>query len=143
MRDPASERFRRIPELFAEIVDIFNEAMQADVLVNEANSGAQAGESSRLLRTEEHARDLEGFTRARPSLMKETVLIDFDGRQIWPPRSSVGAAYAAMMSPVEHRQYEGEASGNWWQRGQQVNVRQGQEMQRIEKEKNEFYSGQR
>ena len=43
IRDAASERFRRIEALQQEIVDIYNEALQADALVAEANSDAPAG----------------------------------------------------------------------------------------------------
>ena len=40
IRDAASERFRRIEAIQQEIVDIYNEALQTDALVGEANSDA-------------------------------------------------------------------------------------------------------
>ena len=71
-RDAASERFARLEGLINEFVATFVEAMQADALVSQANSDAPAGENSRLLKTEEHCRNLEmRFTRSQVSLMKE------------------------------------------------------------------------
>ena len=142
IRDAASARFRRIEALQQEMVDIYNEALQADALVDEANSDAPAGEANRLLKTEEHCRNLEdGFTCSQVSLMKETVLYDFNGNQIWPPRSSVGAAYAAMMAPVDHRQYPGDASNEWWMRGQQVNEARAQKEQEQLVQRDDFHNG--
>jgi hypothetical protein len=142
VRDAASEQFRRIEALQQEMVDIYNEALRADALVAEANSNAPAGENSRLLKTEEHARRLEdGFTRARPSLLKETVLIGFDGQQLWPPRSSVGAAYAAMMTHADHRQYPGDASSEWWRRGERVEAARAQKEQEQLAQRDDFYNG--
>ena len=43
-RDAASARFSRIEALQQEMVDIYCEALQADQLVNDANSDAPAGE---------------------------------------------------------------------------------------------------
>ena len=125
------------------MVDIYCEALQADQLVNDANSDAPAGEKSRLLRTEEHARGLggDGFTRSKPSLVKETVLYGFDGQQIWPPRSSIASAYAAMTAPVEHRRYAGEASNEWWMRGRQVEEAKARQDQRSEQGRDDFYNG--
>jgi hypothetical protein len=142
-RDTASARFSRIEALQQEMVDIYCEALQADQLVSDANSDAPAGEKSRLLRTEEHARGLEdGFTRSKPSLMKETVLYDFrTGDQIWPPRSSIASAYAAMTAPVEHRRYAGEASNEWWMRGRQVEEAKARQDQRSEQGRDDFYNG--
>ena len=140
VRDAASERFRRVESLFEEIVNIYNEATRADVLVDEANSGSPAGENSRLLKTEEHARNLDGFTRARPSLMKETVLFGLDGSQLWPPRTSVGAAYAAMMAPADHRHYPGDASSEWWMRGQRVDEARARREQEQLAQRDDFYN---
>ena len=144
-RDAASARFSRIEALQQEMVDIYNEALQADQLVNEANSDAPAGENSRLLKTEEHARGLEdGFTRSKPSLVKETVLYDFHtGDQIWPPRSSIASAYAATMTPTDYRRYAGDASSQWWMRGKQVDEAKARQEQRLDQERQAFYDGKR
>ena len=117
-RDAASERFSRLEALISEILATFVEAMQADALVNEANSDAPAGEKRRLLRTEEHCRGLEdGFTRSNPSIMKETVLVGFDGQQVWPIKERIDPAVYGI---VDGRRFAGDASGDWWLRGQQM-----------------------
>jgi phage protein D len=141
-RDAASARFKRVEELQDEIIDIYCEAFTADELVDLANSDAPAGEKTRLLRTEEHCRGLEnGFTRSHVSLMKETVLYDFNGNQIWPPRTSVAAAYAAMTAPADRRRYLGDASNEWWRRGQQVDEARIREDQRLNQQRDDFYDG--
>lgn len=142
-RDAASERFSRLEGLINELVATFVEAMQADQLVNEANGDAPGSENERLLRTEEHARGLpDGFTRSNPSLMKTTMLLDFNtGDQIWPPRSSVGAAYAAMTTPADHRRYAGDASSEWWMRGKQVDEARARREQEQLVQRDDFYNG--
>jgi hypothetical protein len=142
-RDAASERFSRLEGLINELVATFVEAMQADQLVNEANGDAPSSENERLLRTEEHARGLpDGFTRSNPSLMKTTMLLDFNtGDQIWPPRSSVGAAYAAMTTPADHRRYAGDASSEWWMRGKQVDEARARREQEQLVQRDDFYNG--
>jgi hypothetical protein len=138
-RDAASEQFCRIEALQQEMISIYNQAIAADRLVADANSGAPSGVDTRLLKTEEHARNLDGFTAGKVSLMKETVLYNFNGDQIWPPRSSIGAAYAAMMSPADPRSYPGDASAEWWKRGEAVGARQRDREQQIQHDKREFY----
>jgi hypothetical protein len=143
-RDAASARFGRIEALQNEMIDIFNQALAADRLVNDANSDAPAGENRRLPKTEEHARGLDGFTREKVSLIKETVLYDVNsGEQRWPPRSSVGAAYAGMVSPYDQRRYPGDASNEWWRRGQLVDEARDQQEQRSDQERQAFYDGKR
>jgi hypothetical protein len=137
-RDAASARFGRIEALQNKMIDIFNQALAADQLVDQANSDAPAGEGTRLLRTEEHCKGLEDG-RSHVSLLKETTLFDFNGNQSWPPRTSIASAYAAMSAPMDHRRYMGDASNEWWRRGQLVDEARDQQEQRLDHERDDFY----
>lgn len=78
------------------------------------NVSAPAGEPRRLVGPELAARNLEGFSTADPSILRELKLPDFEHsvRMAWPPpRTSMGAAaFAATMVPVSDRRF----SGEWW-----------------------------
>jgi hypothetical protein len=138
-RDAASARFARVEALINEIVATFAEAMQADQLVNEANGDSPVGEKSRLLRTEEHARGLDdGFPSHKPSLMKETVLYDFNGNQVWPIRARIDPAVYGI---ADYRRYPGDASSEWWKKSQQVEAQQTAELAKDERERDDFYHG--
>jgi hypothetical protein len=141
VRDAASGEFARVRELQAEIVAIYQEAAEADKLVAEANSDAPAGESRRLLSVELHSRNLETFTRDRPSLMKETRLFDFDtGEPLWPPKQQ---SMASVFAPVDARRHPGDCSPSWWEAGaavEEARAREGQEkLAKAERERDEFY----
>jgi hypothetical protein len=141
-RDAASARFKQVEALQDEIIDIYNQALDADALVDQANADAPSGESTRLLRTEAHCKGLED-DRSHVSLLKETTLFDFNGNQIWPPRSSIASAYAAMSAPSDPRGYPGEFSADWWKRGQAVDEARARHEQRLDQERQDFYDGKR
>ena len=66
--------------------------------VSRVNAAAQPGQRH-LQSTELTTRRLASFSRSDLSIMAETRLRSFDGREIWPPRSQLAAA---MFAPAPH-----------------------------------------
>jgi hypothetical protein len=85
-RDLAAGAFARYPEIVAELITIFQQAEAADKEVQRVNAAAPG--SQRLQTVELHARKLERFTRATPSLAKTVQLPDYQESEklLWPPR---------------------------------------------------------
>jgi hypothetical protein len=130
-RNKASERFTRLEALFAEIVETFKEAEQADKLVSEVNGSAPASVSTRLRPTEVHARGLvDGFTRAQPSIMKEMLLFDFHSTQIWPVKQPIDPTIFMM----DGRRHAFDCGPEWWRAGQAAAEAKYEEQQKALKE---------
>ena len=108
------------------VVAIYQEAAEVDKLINDANSDAPANETRRLLRVEEHCRGLEdGFGRGNLSLMRATVLIGFDGKQIWPIKQSIDPAFYQL----DGRRTAFDCSGDWWRpNSEQQKLKQEQQI---------------
>lgn len=85
-RDVAAKAFARYPEIVDELITIFQQAEATDKEVQRVNAAALG--SQRLQTVELHARKLERFTRAMPSLAKTVQLPDFQESEklLWPPR---------------------------------------------------------
>ena len=108
------------------VVAIYQEAAEVDKLINDANSDAPANETRRLLRVEEHCRGLEdGFGRGNSSLMRATVLIGFDGKQIWPIKQSIDPAFYQL----DGRRTAFDCSGDSWRpNSEQQKLKQEQQI---------------
>ena len=76
-RDNASERLKRIQILFAEIINLFQEAEAVDREVSVV-IGSAPGEFRRLHGVELTARGLQSFSREQPSLASNLRLPDYN-----------------------------------------------------------------
>jgi hypothetical protein len=94
-RNASAEQFERLPDLFAQIIAIFNDAEAVNREISRVNGNAPDG-VPRLAQVENFARDLPAFTRTMPSLAEVTTLFDFKtGAQLWPPKKPPLASYFA------------------------------------------------
>ncbi len=128
-RDAAAERFRRYPELVAELVDILHEAEAVDREVARVDIAAPEGEHRRLLGVELTSRGLKDFSRSQPSIAKNISLPEWEAsdRMAWPPpRPSIAAAYAASITPPFDPRY----SADWWKVSEQAAAARQRERER-------------
>ncbi len=122
--------FNRLPGLIEEMASILADCQHADALSSELAVRAPAGEDRRFTRYRD--RDRELFDR--------TVLC-FGGVQLYPPRTTIDVE--RICPPVPHRRAW---TSEWWRDGQEQRQRDearvADELQRMQREKEEFY-GQR
>jgi hypothetical protein len=108
----AAERFARIADLQAEIIAAFLEAQAVDLEAGEVNASAPIAEVHRVPKVEAAARG----GKDHPSLLKETVLYDFDGRQIWPVKKPLDPA----LFQIDGRRHAFDCGPEWWRAGQEA-----------------------
>jgi hypothetical protein len=131
------------PEVVAKLVDLFSRIAVNDAEISNLHRQRPAGVSLHLRTPELEARDVDGFTRDRPSIAATLRLPDFEhsDRMVWPPPSTLLAVLASQgMAAPPH------AGGDWWrgreeraaaQRGEQARVAayyEDMERQREERE---------
>jgi hypothetical protein len=136
-RDELSEELRKVlPDAWAKVTDLFVRMIAHDEALSELHQARPAGVHRHLLSAELHARGLNSFTRATPSLLTLVHLIDLEsGRQVWPPpRRSIAAAFAAAEPPHDSRRF----SADWAMDNERRAAAQEAERQRIA----EFYAQQ-
>jgi hypothetical protein len=100
-RDACVKKYRDIPEIVAELIDLFLEAKTVDTEIDRVNAGGPSN-APRLAGVELTARRLSAFTRENPSLAEVTTLFDWreSSKQIWPPpQKSFGLIMAESMTP--------------------------------------------
>jgi hypothetical protein len=129
--DALAAEFREVyRQVAAKLVDLLTRMTACDRECHRVDVSAPAGEPRRLVGPELAARNLEGFSTADPSILRELKLPDFEHsvRMAWPPpRTSMGAAFAATMLNVSDRRF----SGDWWKDGEEGAARERAEQQRI------------
>jgi hypothetical protein len=97
-RDRAAERFRRYPELAAAMVELLNTATAVDRQVSAVNGSAPDGVHRRLKTVELHARQLDAFSIAQPSISRDLKLPDWQASEqmVWPRKERLDPSlYAA------------------------------------------------
>ena len=133
VRDQASTRFHRVPELVGELASIYGEAHKINKLVDELHLRAPSGFDERLAKVEAHA---GGNGHGD---MQKTVLF-LDGKQIWPPTTTFDPSIIPVPS------YSEAYTSNWWRAGQKQKeldeARAAQELEAAKIAKAQFY-GQR
>lgn len=110
----AVAKFERVPELLAELAEVFAEAHNIDALAQRLALTAPPDEPRRFPEVELAARQLEGFSRDTPSILSRIVLLDLDGQQLWPP---VPAPLDLSNYRPDDRQFPGDCGPDWWRKG--------------------------
>jgi hypothetical protein len=97
-RDSAAKAYRELRDIFADVLEIFQLAAEADAEVARINA-ANLGEP--LLTVECYARNIRELSRSQPSITTNTQLPDWSDsqRMLWPPRPmSLGVLVAESMA---------------------------------------------
>ena len=130
--DAAAEQFEgRLPEIFAEVIDIFNECISVERECDQLNGQAPAGEMRRL-----------GFSAQAKRLIADTVLPDWsDSKKVlWPKPSPSIATMVALTYD-----YDPKYSDRWHEAGEQERAaaaeRQQQQDEKAIREREAFYKG--
>jgi hypothetical protein len=107
----AAELKTVVPECCAQLAELFGRVALNNTAIAALHHDRPDGMSERLQLAELCARNLDDFTVGKPSLLEQVQLFDFDtGQQVWPPpQPSLGATYAAMITPA----YDGRYSADW------------------------------
>jgi hypothetical protein len=97
----------------SKLVDVLTRIKTCDAKVGRINGSAPTGVALRLREVELVARNLDGFTRDRPSITNELKLWDWDqpNKLAWPPpQTPLGLmVLQGMAAAVDH------PGGDWWQ----------------------------
>ena len=107
LRNAGAAKFERVRGLITELAATFAEVSEIDAAVSRLNSVSPSGEST-LRGCELEARHLSQFSKSDPSIVAETKLIGFDGRELWPPRRT---SFAASVMPAPS--YDARFSAHW------------------------------
>ena len=149
-RDEAAKRFERVQTLFAELIDLFDEAKAVDREVSVVNGSAPPGEFRRLHGVELTARNLPAFSREQPPLASKLQLPDYDrsDRFEFPPPTVPAAVLIAAPPTYTHRTIPTPSApppppshfgtGDWWRDNEQIKNASRAESERIRT----YYDGQ-
>lgn len=144
-RDNASERLKRIQILFAEIINLFQEAEAVDREVSVVNGSAPPGEFRRLHGVELTARGLQSFSREQPPLASNLRLPDYNrsDRLAFPSPTIPAAVLIAAPPTYTHWTPTVSApstsmptpshfgTGEWWRDNEQIKNASRAESERI------------
>lgn len=130
----------RYPRLIYELVNLFQRCIALDRRVNELNIEVPAG-AAPVKTAEMLARGVNGFTTASPSIVASTVLVDHNGKQIWPLAKPMISTLVQL--PViegagprwaEERVRQGEERNLEWERVTQFHAEQAKQRQEREEQ---------
>jgi hypothetical protein len=126
------ERLGRVPEMFAEIIDIFNEALNVEQQCDRLNLNAVAGEHRRLR-----------FNTDAKRVISTTVLPAFTNRHdtLWPIKQH--NSLATMFASSSGFLPDASTTADWWRAGQQKREEDAEraihEAEENERGREEFY----
>lgn len=123
---------------------LFQEAAAVDAASDAVNELARnlAGEPRRCRKVECLARNLADFNNASPSIVKNTVLPDWDhsDRTAWPVKLPLDPR---LYAPIDARRFPGDCSGDWHVAGTQAAAdkakREQYELAEADRARRQFY----
>jgi hypothetical protein len=138
-KDALAEEFREFyPKFAGKLVDLLERIAACDAELSRLNQSRPAGANgAHLYGVELTARELGGFNRDTPSIIKQLQLPDWSNsaKLLYPPpRPSPAAAYAATLAPA----YDDHRGADWWKTVGARHEARRTESQRVAK----FYEAQ-